>query len=95
MSLSTPAPSEDTHRSVASVNINKDYSYGDNTNDHLINGYCYKAFFHETILNNAKDERERENTMLFLPGKNTKLHFIKGLILRRYSYPSNRWDFLS
>ena len=75
--------------SIISVNISTDYSCQENTDYHLIDGYCYKVSFHETTWNDAKAECERENAILFLPKKLTMLSLIKSLLLRHHSYTSS------
>jgi hypothetical protein len=75
--------------SIVSVNISTDYSCQEDKDYHFINGYCYKVSFHETIWNDAKDQCERENAILFLPEKLTILSLIKSLLLRHHSYTSS------
>lgn len=75
--------------SIISVNISTDYSCGNDTDYHFIEPYCYKISFHETTWNDAKAECERDNAILFLPEKLTKLSSIKSLLLRHHSYQSS------
>ena len=75
--------------SIVSVNILTDYSCGDDTDYHFIDGYCYKVSFHETTWNDAKAQCQRENAILFLPEKLTMLSLIKSLLLLHHSYTSS------
>ncbi|CAF4943073.1 unnamed protein product, partial [Rotaria sp. Silwood1] len=85
----TIPPTTDDDSLIISVNTITDYSCGDKTDYHLMNGLCYKVFFHETTWNDAKAECERDNAKLFSPEKITILPLIKLLLLRRHSYTSS------
>ncbi|CAF3918278.1 unnamed protein product [Rotaria sp. Silwood1] len=79
----------DNNSSIISVNTSIDYSCGNDKEYHLIDQYCYKVYFHETTWQDAKTECERDNAMLFIPGKMMTLKMIKLLFLRRRSYASS------
>ncbi|CAF2116551.1 unnamed protein product [Rotaria magnacalcarata] len=74
---------------LESVNITVNYSCGNETDYHLINGLCYKLNIHEMTWHDAKSECARENATLFIPEDELTLKMIKFLFLRQRSYTSS------
>lgn len=72
--------------STVYVETKIDYSCGDDTNYHLIDGYCLKVDLHETTWHNAKDECQRENATLVSHTGNMRPNLVKALLSRRYNY---------
>ncbi|CAF4723722.1 unnamed protein product, partial [Rotaria sp. Silwood2] len=74
---------------ITSIHTLIDYTCQFDQDYHLIYNYCYKINFHEMNWQDAKDECERDNAILFIPEKPIILEMIKLLLLRRRSYTSS------
>ncbi|CAF4191400.1 unnamed protein product, partial [Rotaria sp. Silwood2] len=79
----------DNNSSITSIHTLIDYTCQFDQDYHLIYNYCYKINFHEMNWQDAKDECERDNAILFIPEKPIILEMIKLLLLRRRSYTSS------
>ncbi|CAM4762601.1 unnamed protein product [Rotaria magnacalcarata] len=74
---------------LESVNTTVNYSCGNETDYHLINGLCYKVNIHEMTWQESKSKCERENATLFIPEDDLTVMSIRSLFLHQRSYSSS------
>jgi hypothetical protein len=73
-----------------SVDVTLDHRCNDTNNEyHLIDGYCYRIYFHEVGWNDARAECQKDQAVLFVPEKSITLQHIKTLFLLQQSYTSS------